>query len=453
MKLSFLGAAETVTGSKYLIEESEKKFLVDCGLFQGFKEWRLLNWKPFPVDPKTIHSVVLTHAHLDHTGYLPLLVKQGFNGPIYASHGTKDLCKILLLDAGHLQEEEAKRANKYGYSKHAPALPLYTEEDAEAVLKYIKDVDFDKTYPLNQAITFSLSHSGHILGSSFVTIKSKNTTLVFTGDLGRPNDPMMMPPAQIQFADYLVLESTYGNRLHAKTSALDKLAEVINSTIAKGGSIVIPSFAVGRSQSILYYIYQLKRTKRIPESIPVYLDSPMAQDATDLWCRYDQEHNLSDDVTQGVCSLARYTQSTEDSKKLNGSHFPAIIISASGMAEGGRVLHHIAHYGPKPENTILFAGFQAQGTRGRDLVEGKKEIKIFGQMIPIRARVENLDVLSSHADYEEVLEWLKSFKKPPKRVFITHGETSAAESLKSKIEEAYGWKVTVPRYLESFELN
>lgn len=452
MKLSFFGAVGTVTGSKYLVEEENKNFLIDCGLFQGLKELRLRNWEPLPINPKMINSIVLTHAHLDHTGFLPIIVKQGFNGPIYASKSTKELTEILLLDAGHLQEEEANRANRYGYSRHKPALPLYTVDDAEAALRHIQGVDFGKNYSLSPTLNFSLNRSGHILGSSFVTLKNKTTTLVFSGDLGRPHDPVMRPPETIKFADYLVLESTYGNRLHATGKASEQLAEIINSTLAKGGSVIIPSFAVGRSQSILYYIYQLMQEKRISDQIPIYLDSPMAQDATDLWCRYEHENSLSEETTRGVCSLATYTQSREDSKKLNASHFPAIIISASGMAEGGRVLHHIAHYAPHPENTIMFAGFQAAGTRGYDMLHGKKEIKIFGQTVPIRARIENLDALSSHADYQEILDWLKGFEKPPKRVFLTHGEPNAAESLKTKIEQTYGWNVTIPKYLDTYDL-
>lgn len=453
MKLTFLGANFTVTGSKYLVEEAKKKFLIDCGLFQGHKELRLRNREPFPVDPKTIEAVILTHAHIDHSGYIPLLVNQGFKGKIYASHATRDLCEILLLDAGRIQEEDARRANRYGYSKHHPALPLYTEEDAKNSLKLFSCVDFDKPYPLENDLTFSLSRSGHILGSSFITLKSRDASLVFSGDIGRPHDPVMAPPSQIQSADYLILESTYGNRLHPDIDVLKQLEEVINSTFAKGGTVVIPAFAVGRTQILLYYIYKLKQEKRFPSHIPIYLDSPMAQDVTRLWNHYAKEHRLSKEECSKVCSVAEYVQSREDSKRLNSSPFPSIIISASGMAEGGRVLHHLVHYAPKEHNTILFAGFQAGGTRGDRMLKGEREVKIHGQMIPIRARIENLDTLSSHADYEEILQWLKGFISAPKQVFITHGEPEAAESLKSKIEEKLGWKVSIPRYLESFELS
>jgi metallo-beta-lactamase family protein len=452
MKLTFLGATQTVTGSKYLIEESGKKYLVDCGLFQGLKELRLRNWAPFPLNPSEIQAVVLTHAHLDHTGYLPLLVKNGFKGPIYASQATRDLCNILLRDSGRLQEEDARQANRYGYSQHKPAKPLYTEDDADECLKHFKTVQFDKPYALDGGLTFSLAHSGHILGSAFITLKNQTTTLVFSGDLGRPHDPVMLPPVTIKFADYLVLESTYGNRLHPKVDTLDQLAAIVNSTISKGGSVVIPSFAVGRAQTLLYYIYMLKQQKRIPQDLPVYLDSPMAQDATDLFCKYENEHSLSKEACPLVCSVAKYLKTPEESKQLNNSTRPSIIISASGMAEGGRVLYHIAHYGPESENTILFAGFQAAGTRGAEMLKGAKEVRIHGHMVPINARIENLEALSSHADYEELLQWLKGFEIPPKEVFLTHGEDQAAESLKSKIEKAYGWKTVVPKYLQSFDL-
>lgn len=453
MKLSFFGAAGTVTGSKYLLEAAGKKYLIDCGLFQGHKPLRLLNREPFPVNPQSIEAVLLTHAHLDHSGYIPLLINQGFRGKIFSSYATKDLCAIILRDSGRIQEEDARRANRYGYSKHTPALPLYTEQDAERSLDYFQCVDFDKAYPLQSGLTLTLSHSGHILGSSFITLKNEETTLVFSGDIGRPHDPIMKSPAQITFADYLILESTYGNRRHPAIDVLAQLEEVLNSTFAKGGTVVIPAFAVGRTQILLYYLYKLKEQKRLSDAIPIYLDSPMAQDATTLWEAYAAEHSLPKGECSKVCAVAKYVQSIEDSKRLNSSPFPAIIISASGMAEGGRVLHHLEHYAPGLENTILFAGFQAGGTRGDRMFKGEREIKIHGKMIPVRARIENLDTLSSHADYEEILLWLQKFKAPPKQVFITHGEPEASESLKSKIEERLGWKVTVPHYLDSFELN
>lgn len=452
MKLHFFGAAETVTGSKYLVESNGFRYLVDCGLFQGYKELRLRNREPFPVDPKTIQAVILTHAHIDHTGYLPLLVKQGFRGTIYATPATKDLCAILLPDAGRIQEEDARHANMNGYSKHHPALPLYTEEDAQRALGHIKAVSFDEEHPLNPQLSFHFSPSGHILGSAFVTLKDENQILVFSGDLGRLHDPVLSPPVQIQHADYLVLESTYGDRQHPDYDLFDYLGKIINGTISKGGSVIIPAFAVGRSQTVLYYIDQLKRREVIPMHLPVYLDSPMALNATNLWHKYAAEHCLSKDACERMSSTAQYVRTPEESKRLNQLTTPAIIISASGMAEGGRILFHLAHYGPDPKNTIIFVGFQAGGTRGDRMLKGEHEIKIHGEMVPIRARVENLDMLSSHADYTEILEWLKGFTSPPKEVFLTHGESGAAESLKKKIEETFGWKVIVPHYLETFEI-
>ena len=453
MKLTFLGAAGTVTGSKYLLEAAGKKYLIDCGLFQGLKELRLRNREPFPVDPKTIEAVLLTHAHLDHSGYIPLLVKQGFKGKIYCSDATRDLCEILLLDSGRIQEEDARRANRYGYSKHHPALPLYTEDDAKKSLEYFHPIDFDKKYTLQKKLTLKLSYSGHILGSSFLTLNNKGTNIVFSGDMGRPDDPIMIHPAQIQVADYLVMESTYGSRLHPTINVLTQLEEIFKRTFARGGSVIIPAFAVGRTQTLLYYIYKLKQEKRLSDNIPIYLDSPMAQDATRLLNKYADEHRLSKDECSKVCSVAHYVQTRKDSKRINSSPLPSIIISASGMVEGGRILHHLAHYAPDEKNTILITGFQAAGTRGDRLLRGEKEIKIHGHMVPIRARVENLETLSSHADYEEILQWLKGLKSAPKQIFLTHGEPDSAESLKTKIEETFGWKVSVPHYLDSVDLS
>lgn len=453
MKLSFFGATQTVTGSKYLVEEGGRRYLVDCGLFQGVKELRTRNRAPFPINPKTVSAVVLTHAHIDHTGYLPLLVKLGFKGPVYGSQATCDLCKILLTDSARLQEEDARIANRLGYSVHVPALPLYTEKDAEAAIRRLKPVEYDRDYTLNGTLTFNLSRSGHILGSSFVLFDNKETRLLFSGDLGRPNDPIMIHPESFSAVDYLVLESTYGNRLHQSIDVCAKLEVIINETIAQGGSVIVPAFAVGRSQTLLYYINKLKQENRIPADLPVYLDSPMAQAATDLWCRYTTENDLTKKEADQVCSIAHYVQSGEESMRLNSLNRPAIIISASGMAEGGRVVNHIKQYGPFAKNTIIFAGYQAEGTRGDRMLRGDSEVKIQGEWIPVNARIENIDALSSHADYSEIIAWLKGFQNPPKTIFLTHGESGAAESLRTKIVEAFGWKVVIPRYLEAFDLS
>ncbi|MCB9988279.1 MAG: MBL fold metallo-hydrolase [Rhodospirillales bacterium] len=451
MKLTFMGATGTVTGSKYLLEDEGRRILVDCGLFQGLKELRLRNWDRLPIDPASVDAVILTHAHIDHSGYLPLFVKNGFKGSIYCSEATLDLCRILLPDCGRIQESDAERSNRHEYSKHKPALPLYTEKDAFAALGHFKAVRFGQECHLSDFLTFSLSRAGHILGAACVKISDGQTSIVFSGDLGRPNDPIMKAPAQIQYADYLILESTYGDRLHEETNPMERMADIINRTFKRGGIVVIPSFAVGRAQLILYYLHELIRTKKIPY-VPVYLDSPMAIDATKQWQDHVDEHRLDAKKVGEVCRTATYTQSVEQSKALDNGAVPAIIISASGMATGGRVLHHIAHYIGDERNTILFAGYQAAGTRGARLVHGEKEIKIHGHLHPVRAEIHNLASLSAHADYAEIIDWLRAFKKRPRKVFLTHGEPEATSSFKFKIEEHLGWNVEIPDYLQEEEL-
>lgn len=451
MKLTFLGATETVTGSKYLLESEHQKILVDCGLFQGYKELRLRNWAPLPIDPKLIDAVVITHAHIDHTGYLPLLVKNGFSGPIYATEATYDLCSILLPDSGHIQEEDTKRANKYGYTKHKPALPLYTKADAEIALKQFKIIQYGKPYPYIKDGSITWQRAGHILGSSFIQFDVNGVKTLFTGDMGRLQDPVMKPPATIQALDYLIIESTYGNRLHNKSHPKEKIADIINKTAKRGGTVLIPSFAVGRAQSLLYYLFQLKNEKCIP-NLPVFLDSPMAINATDILCKHANEHQLTPEQCHLACNVAKCTNTPDESKAIDQQLMPKIIISASGMATGGRILHHLKFFAPDYRNTILFTGYQAGGTRGARILKGEKEIKLFGQMVPINAQVESLTNTSAHADYEEMLTWLKRFKKPPRKVFITHGESDAANSLKKHIEKELGWKCIVPRYLDKVEL-
>jgi metallo-beta-lactamase family protein len=400
MKLSFLGGTGTVTGSKYLLTlNNGKKILIDCGLFQGYKELRLRNWAPPPFDPKTIDAVFLTHAHIDHSGYIPLLVKNGFKGNIYCTFGTKDLCSILLPDSGHLQEEEAYIANKYGYSKHQTALPLYTVKDAEAALKQFVPQSYDTVLPLFDDVSTQFISAGHIIGSAYVRIQCHESSILFTGDMGRTHDAVMREPSIVEEIDYLVIESTYGNRLHEKEDPKDRLKDIINQTVHRGGSIIIPSFAVARAQILLHYIAALKKEKSIP-GIPVYLDSPMAINATDIMCKHSGDHHLSKSECMDLCNAATYTQSPEESKELDNNAFPKIIISASGMATGGRILFHLKTYAPDHRNTILFAGYQAGGTRGARMVNGEKEIKIHGQMIPVRAQIESLGNLSAHADYD-----------------------------------------------------
>jgi len=451
VKLRFLGAAGTVTGSKTLIETNDCTILVDCGLFQGYKELREKNWADFPVNIDKIDAVVLTHAHIDHSGYLPILVREGYKGKIYATHATRDLCEILLRDSGRIHEEDARRANRYGYSKHKPALPLYTEEDAIRSLQQFKTLEFGIDTPLSESLVVHASRAGHILGSAILTFRTSQETLVFSGDLGRPENPIMHPPAQIQVADDLILESTYGNRLHPDVDDEEKLGEIIRKTAKRGGVVLIPAFAVGRTQIVLYLIQQLKAKGKIPE-IPIYLDSPMAQDATDIMSRHHNEHSLKPDLCREVCSIAQYVQSAQDSKMLHSKHYPMIIISASGMAEGGRVLHHLKKYAPDHHNSIVFVGFQAPMTRGDRILQGAREVKIHGSMVPIRAKVELLETLSSHADAEETIEWLRKFVKPPRQVFLNHGEPAASEALKEKIIETFGWRVVIPSYMDLYEL-
>lgn len=451
MKLTFLGAVGTVTGSKYLLEHEHAKFLVDCGLFQGLKELRLRNWQPLPVDISKINAVFLTHAHIDHSGYLPLLVKSGFKGHIYCSEGTRQLCDILLPDSGHLQEEDAYYANRHGFSKHHPALPLYTKEDAIHALDYFRTIQFGKFYSFINNLEVCWYHAGHIIGASCVEIRHQNTRIVFSGDLGRPHDLIMNPPAKIQRADYLVLESTYGDRLHDRRDPLTQIEAVVKETAKRGGTIVVPTFAVGRAQELLYCFAKLKQQHRLPP-IPIYLDSPMAISATEVFCRFSNEHRLSRAECELFGRVAIYINTVEESKRLAAQVMPKIIISASGMATGGRVLHHLKNYAPDPKNTILFTGYQAQETRGERIIKGEPEVKIHGEMVPIRAHIEVLENLSAHADYQEILAWLKNFTYPPKKVFITHGESKGAQALKERIQDELGWECHIPQFMEKVEL-
>jgi len=451
MKITFLGATGTVTGSKYLIESGTHRILVDCGLFQGLKQLRLKNWKPLPIDPATIDVVLLTHAHIDHTGYLPLLVKNGFKGKVYCSHATKDLCEILLPDSAHLQEEEARYANMRGFSKHHPALPLYTQEDAERALEMLVPVEFEEEIQITKGLAAKFSPSGHILGASMIMLRDADRSILFSGDMGRPNDPLMLPPTIIKQADYLVLESTYGDRLHDNIDPEIKLAEIINRTYQRGGVLVVPVFAVGRAQELLYFIQSLKTKRMIPD-VPVYLNSPMAVDATEIFMQHTDKHRLSRSECKLLANSARMVNSVEESRSLNEIRHPVIILSASGMASGGRVVHHIKAFGPDPRNTILFAGYQAAGTRGAAMLGGAESVKIHGEYVPINAEVDFISNLSAHADYSEMLDWLGHFEQAPIKTFLTHGEPVAADTFRRHIEEKLAWDVVVPEYLETIEL-
>jgi len=452
LKLTFLGGVGAVTGSKYLVEADGRRFFVDCGLFQGFKQLRLRNWAPLPVDPASIDAVVLTHAHLDHSGYLPLLVKNGFRGPVYCTPGTRDLCAILLPDSGHLQEKDAEFANRHGFSKHRPALPLYTLRDAEASLARFAPVDFAQDKQLSAQVRFRFVPAGHILGAAMIELTCGDTQVVFSGDLGRPNSAIVIDPTPVREADYLLVESTYGNRKHEARDPEDMLAEIINRTAGRGGTVVIPSFAVGRSQLLMYHLRRLKQQKRIPD-LPIFLDSPMAIEASELFVTHADEEKLSQSEARAVCGIARFVVSVEDSKALDTDRTPKIIISASGMATGGRVLHHLKFYAPDPRNTILFAGFQAGGTRGQAMTNGAESVKIHGAQVPVRAEVANLHMLSAHADADEIMAWLRNFQRAPKQTFITHGEPAAADALRHRIEEELGWACAVPEYRDSVLLT
>ena len=463
-KLSFFGATGTVTGSRHMLETAGKKLLIDCGLFQGLKKTRIRNWEPFPIPPADIDRILLTHAHIDHSGYIPRFCKESFNGKIHCTHATHELCKIMLMDSGHLQEEDAKWANKKRFSKHTPAMPLYTQQDAEKSLKLFDPVHYGEDIHVTDNIRVKFKDAGHILGSSFVDVKikedNKTKRIFFSGDLGSPLRPILHDPVQAYEVDYLILESTYGDRLHTDShgSRDQELARVINDSIKRGGMLLIPSFAVERSQELLYYIRELEQKNLIP-SIPVYLDSPMAINATKVFEKmtslYDFQAKLQLLDNKNILSPKQitYTKDVNDSKALAEVKGPAIILSASGMLQGGRILHHLQQRLSKPENTILFVGYQAEGTRGRALLEGKKEVKIHGQKIYVNAKIENISGFSGHADYNEIIAWLMGFNRPPKKTFIVHGEPDASKALAEKIKSKFGWDTVIPEFKQSFDLN
>jgi metallo-beta-lactamase family protein len=450
MKIKFLGAAGTVTGSKYLLTIGEKKYLVDCGLFQGHKELRERNWRDFDVSPREIEAVFLTHAHIDHSGSIPRLIKSGFRGPIYCSAGTNELVKIMLPDSGHLQEEEARFANKKAYTKHKPALPLYTRADAEQSLSYFHPVEFHKTFKVNDvAITFN--RVGHILGASCILLEADGRKIAFSGDVGRPHDLIMKAPEPMPNADYMVLESTYGDRLHVDEDIWKRLEDIINEAVKLGSVVVIPAFAIGRAQNILYFLHELTSAGRIPK-IDTYLDSPMAIDATDIYCRFSDEHKLKDRVCSAMFKSVKITRTPEESKAINRTLGPKVIISASGMASGGRVLHHLSHYLPDKKNIVIIVGFQAMGTRGRALLDGAPQVKIFGQYVDVNARIEYISGLSAHADYDELIVWLKNSPIKHPRVFLTHGEQKSAETFADELRKVFQWQVEVPKDGDEFSL-
>ncbi|MFM8848974.1 MAG: MBL fold metallo-hydrolase RNA specificity domain-containing protein [Cytophagales bacterium] len=458
VKIKFLGAACTVTGSKYLIEANKQKILLDCGMFQGQKELRLRNWDKLPIDPADIDVVVITHAHIDHIGYLPRLVKDGFSGNIICTDATEDLMKIMLLDAAKLQEEEALFAFKRGYSKHSKPQPLFTTEDAKTVLMLVKSQPFKKEIDISNNVSVKFYNSGHILGSAFVEMKLKGEreqkTIVFSGDLGRYHDPVMYEPESIAEADILVIESTYGNKVNPQLDVEEQLKHIVHEACNNNGAIVIPAFALGRTQSLVYYFNKMMREGAIP-TLPIYIDSPMAINVTDLYERHGGLHKIK--VTRQGSQLMsifdspniHFCNTRESSKALNEIKKPIIIISASGMVTGGRILHHLFHRLSRETDTVLFAGYQAEGSRGRDILEGEKSIKMFGEQVPVRCNVREVHGLSAHADQSELLQWIDNFKKAPNTTFITHGEVESAMAFAQLLSQKKGWKIVVPEYLES----
>jgi len=461
-KLTFLGATGTVTGSRFFLEIEGNNLLIDCGLFQGLKKNRLQNWEPFPIPPEEIDRIFLTHAHIDHSGYLPRLCKNGFSGKVHCTSATYDLCEILLRDSGHLQEEDAKWANKKGFSKHQPALPLYTVEDAEEALALFEPYHYGEDIFITDSLRVKFKDAGHILGSSFVDVKSTNDgqvkRIVFSGDLGRPSRPILRDPVQAFEVDYLILESTYGNRLHDNRAPEKDLAKIINASVERGGVLVIPAFTVGRTQELLYTLRELEEQKEIP-SLSVYVDSPMAINVTTVFEKRKGYYGLAAKVLElnGTRILQpqqiTFTRHRDESKALNKIEEKAIIISASGMATGGRILHHLRHRLPRAQDTLLFIGYQAEGTRGRTILNGDTTVKIHGQYISVQAQVEKISGFSAHADYNEILAWLIGFNRPPQKTFLVHGEPDASASLAEKIQDKLGWDVVVPKFEESFRLE
>ncbi len=451
VSLQFLGGTGTVTGSKYLIETDRSRIMIDCGLFQGFKQLRERNWAPLPVAPSSIDAVLITHAHLDHSGYLPALVRDGYRGPIHSTHATKRLCELLLPDSGHLMEADARFANERAFTRHNPALPLYTQRDAEAALRPFRTHDFDKPVDVTEDCRAIFRPAGHILGAANIELQCEGLRIVFSGDVGRYDSATMVPPTPVHHADYVIVESTYGNRLHDHGSVEAVLEDIIGRTVQRGGTVVIPAFAVGRAQSLIYHLSVLRRQGKLVD-VPVYLDSPMAVNASEIFCQFAGEHRLSAAQCQEAFGMVHYTRETEDSKALDEDPTPKVIISASGMATGGRVLYHLRHYAPMRRNTILLAGFQAGGTRGASLKAGAQELKIHGDYVPVRAEVASLDMVSAHADRDELLRWLGGFEAAPRMTFVTHGEAEASDSFRRTITETLGWAARVPEQGEKVVL-
>jgi len=463
-RLQFLGGTGTVTGSKYLVDTGKVRFLVDCGMFQGNKNLRLRNWEALPVRPSSLDHIFLTHAHVDHIGMLPVFVRDGFRGSVWSTEVTRELAEINLADAAHLQEEDARFANKKGFSKHKPALPLYTGEDVERAVPLIRSIDYRKPMDLPGGTKVMFHEAGHVLGSAMIEVSvpaadGRTRSILFSGDLGRRDVVVDNDPFVIEKADYILIESTYGDREHPDEDPEPELAEIINATAARGGSLVVPAFALGRTQILLYTLRGMKAKGAIPD-LPVYVDSPMAISITEIYCRHieslDRQARAIFSAT-GECPMIfpnlHFLRSPAESKELNSQHFPCIIISASGMATGGRVLHHLKCRLPDPRNAVLFIGFQANGTRGQLLKDGAREIKIHGEQVPVRAQVRAVESFSRHADARELLHWLRGVRVPPRQAFVVHGEPESSAALAGEIRRALKWKVSIPEHLETIELK
>ncbi len=441
--LQFLGATDSVTGSRYLLHTPTARIAVDCGLFQGYRALRERNRLPFPVDPASIDAVIVTHAHLDHTGYLPALVAQGFRGRIHATAGTAELSAIILADSGRLQEEEAQHHGRHGTSRHERPAPLYTEEDAHAAIARFTPHAFDAPTQISD-LTVTFVPAGHILGAAQLRIDAPGGRVHFTGDLGRVDDPLMQPPRPLETTDVLVTEGTYGNRVHPAVDATAMLGEVVRRVCGRGGVVVMPAFAIGRAETLLLHLARLRRRGELPD-VPVYLNSPMAVNASEIYARHPEEHRLSPAEFDAMYHLAHLVHGVEESKRLNQAAGPAIIISASGMIEGGRVLHHVAAYGPDPRNAIVLTGFQAGGTRGARLQRGERSLRIFGQDVPIRAEVVSLEMMSAHADADQLITWMGTAPHAPGQVYVTHAEPEAADTLRLRIGRELGWHARNPQ--------
>jgi metallo-beta-lactamase family protein len=449
MKISFFGAADAVTGSRHLVATGDQNILLDCGMFQGFKTLRERNWAPFPVPPQEIDAVVLSHAHLDHSGWLPALVRQGFKGAIHCSAATRDLAEVMLLDSAHLQEEDARRANRHGFSHHAPALPLYTTADARRAIARLTVVPVGREVRLGN-VRVALTPVGHLLGACAVTLRTADQTLVFSGDVGRDSDLLMPPPEHIAQADVLLIESTYGDRLHPTEDEQQRLGGIVRSTVKNGGSVLLPSFAVGRAQALMLCLQRLKSAGEIPAELPVFLDSPMASAATLLYQKHSKLLRLATREASTLAQGVTIVTTPQESEKLSRTRYPHVTISASGMATGGRVLHHLKAMAPNPRNHIVFPGFQVGGTRGAKLIGGATEVKIFGDYVAVKAKVSHLEGFSGHADAKELMQWLHGFERAPQHTFVVHGEPQASDALRTRIADELGWTVSVPEHLSSF---